>query len=256
MLIAILGICSKEELDEEEEEIPMIEESTPTDSEDEVEQAERRQAIKNKILAVGKMSRVFAVLREEAEAVSELKSAAGSQKLPFGTLANGADGIRQSILRAGFDEARKSDIENERLPPELIDAADVEGFEEFAESRSPGAADAKEPRPRSRSGTITSPLNSPLAGPGEGRMPFSEDGSGVVPMPISPPMPGTPERMGSGSNTPVSPPFSPTSPGGTRFRRGHARTGSLGTTMTSPSTRRRSLENTIEMIKEAMEGSG
>lgn len=40
------------------------------------------------------------------------------------------------------------------------------------------------------------------------------------------------------------------SPG--RFRKGHGRQSSLGTTMTSPSTRRRSLENTISMIREAM----
>ena len=70
MLIAILGICSKEELDEEEEDLSMSDDAggVPTDSEDEEGNAERRLALKNKILAVGKMSRVFAVLREEAEA--------------------------------------------------------------------------------------------------------------------------------------------------------------------------------------------
>ncbi|EFP89050.2 3',5'-cyclic-nucleotide phosphodiesterase (PDEase) (3':5'-CNP), variant 2 [Puccinia graminis f. sp. tritici] len=257
MLIAILGICTKEELDEEEEELPLASEEVESDpdSPSAAASAERRQAIKNKIMAVGKMSRVFAVLREEAEAVSELKSTTAQAKLPYGALANGADGIKENILKAGFDQARKSDIENEHLPPELIDAADVEGFEEFAESRSPGAADAGETnRSRSRSGTLNS-----LAGSGDGRMPFGDYASGNSSVPTSPALPGTPDRptIGSASGTPVGEGlgFSPTTPGGSpKFKRGHARRGSLGTTMTSPSTRRRSLENTISMIKEAMEG--
>lgn len=62
MLIAILNCCTKEELeeeDEEEEETP-IEPSTP-DSVDPEER--RRNAIKEKILAVGRMSRVFGLMR-------------------------------------------------------------------------------------------------------------------------------------------------------------------------------------------------
>ncbi|KAH9452608.1 hypothetical protein MJO28_008487 [Puccinia striiformis f. sp. tritici] len=257
MLIAILGICTKEELDEQEEELPLATEEIESDpdSPSAAASAERRQAIKNKIMAVGKMSRVFAVLREEAEAVSELKSTTVQAKLPYGALANGAEGIKENILKAGFDQARKSDIENEHLPPELIDAADVEGFEEFAESRSPGAADAGEPnRSRSRSGTLNS-----LAGSNDGRLPFGDYASGTSSVPTSPALPGTPDRptIGSASGTPAGEGlgFSPTTPGGSpKFKRGHARRGSLGTTMTSPSTRRRSLENTISMIKEAMEG--
>lgn len=58
MLIAILNCCSKEELDEESDE-EVYEEVTET-GEDGVE---RRQVIKNKILAVGRMARVFALLR-------------------------------------------------------------------------------------------------------------------------------------------------------------------------------------------------
>lgn len=63
MLIAILNCCTKEEL-EEEEETPMA--ITPEQEEiveEEETSTERRQVIKNKILAVGRMSRVFALLR-------------------------------------------------------------------------------------------------------------------------------------------------------------------------------------------------
>jgi len=77
MLIAILNCCTKEEL-EEEEETPMITPESPELEQegelsskgcwrelmiDDEDNPERRQVIKNKILAVGRMSRVFALLR-------------------------------------------------------------------------------------------------------------------------------------------------------------------------------------------------
>ncbi|CCO37863.1 protein phosphatase 3, catalytic subunit [Rhizoctonia solani AG-1 IB] len=68
------------------------------------------------------MSRVFSLLREESERVSELKNVSGTGKLQQGVLAAGAENIKDSI--GSFDDARKSDIENERLPPELIDPAE------------------------------------------------------------------------------------------------------------------------------------
>ncbi|RSH79821.1 3',5'-cyclic-nucleotide phosphodiesterase (PDEase) (3':5'-CNP) [Apiotrichum porosum] len=195
MLIAILNCCTKEEL-EEEEETPMITPETP-EVEGEVS-AERRQIIKNKILAVGRMSRVFSLLREESERVSELKSLTGSNTLPAGLLANGAEGIKEAIQ--GFDDARKSDIENERLPPDIIDPEEVS-------------------------------LSSPAAT--------------APPSPVSPSSPM--------ESIPPSP-ISPSTPGGMPWRRGHGRQASLGTTKTSPSTRRRSLENTMELIRDVVDG--
>jgi hypothetical protein len=41
--------------------------------------------------------------REEAEKVSELKSISGSNKLPYGTLALGAEGIKEAI--SSFEDA-------------------------------------------------------------------------------------------------------------------------------------------------------
>jgi serine/threonine-protein phosphatase 2B catalytic subunit len=62
------------------------------------------------------LSRVFQVLHEEAERVTELKTAIGG-RLPAGTLMLGAEGIKQAIHN--FEDARKIDLQNERLPPSL-----------------------------------------------------------------------------------------------------------------------------------------
>jgi serine/threonine-protein phosphatase 2B catalytic subunit len=53
--------------------------------------------------------------REEKEKISELKSLMGTAALPAGTLALGAEGIKNAI--STFDQAKKADRENEKLPP-------------------------------------------------------------------------------------------------------------------------------------------
>jgi serine/threonine-protein phosphatase 2B catalytic subunit len=113
MLIAILNTCSKEEL---EEDTPLSSApASPPIAPMDIESAEfKRRAIKNKILAIGRLSRVFQVLREESERVTELKTATGG-RLPAGTLMLGAEGIKQAIHN--FEDARKVDLQNERLPP-------------------------------------------------------------------------------------------------------------------------------------------
>ena len=115
MLIAILNTCSKEEL---EDDTPSFSEpSSPplnTVNMDQDSTEFKRRAIKNKILAIGRLSRVFQVLREESERVTELKTASGG-RLPAGTLMLGAEGIKQAIHN--FEDARKVDLQNERLPP-------------------------------------------------------------------------------------------------------------------------------------------
>ncbi|KAJ3390844.1 3',5'-cyclic-nucleotide phosphodiesterase (PDEase) (3':5'-CNP) [Entophlyctis sp. JEL0112] len=102
MLIAILDSCSKEELDSAEK-IELTESEA------------RKQVVKNKILAVGRMAIVFKVLREEKERISELKGLMGTSQLPAGTLAAGAEGIKNAILT--FEQAKRADRENEKLPP-------------------------------------------------------------------------------------------------------------------------------------------
>ena len=113
MLIAILNTCSKEELEFDAGPSPPVPETPPLDKDTDSTEAKRR-AIKNKILAIGRLSRVFQVLREESERVTELKTASGG-KLPAGTLMLGAEGIKQAIHN--FEDARKVDLQNERLPP-------------------------------------------------------------------------------------------------------------------------------------------
>lgn len=113
MFIAILNISSKEELEDPLPPIPPTPSSPPTPSAEDNSEI-RRRAIKNKILAIGRLSRVFQVLREESERVTELKTASGG-RLPAGTLMLGAEGIKQAIHN--FEDARKVDIQNERLPP-------------------------------------------------------------------------------------------------------------------------------------------
>ncbi|KAJ9625956.1 serine/threonine-protein phosphatase 2B catalytic subunit [Exophiala oligosperma] len=112
MLIAILNTCSKEELEEDTPSASITAETPPLSEAESIEA--KRRAIKNKILAIGRLSRVFQVLREESERVTELKTQSGG-RLPAGTLMLGAEGIKQAIHN--FEDARKVDIQNERLPP-------------------------------------------------------------------------------------------------------------------------------------------
>lgn len=108
---------------------------------------------------------------------------------------------------------RKSDIENERLPPELINPDEV--IPHFSNPSTPG-----------ESSNVTSPS---------------------YPFPTPHPYSSTAAKPAGANGTPR--------PGGMPFRPKHIRQQSLGTTTTSPSNRRRSIESTISLIREAAEGS-
>nr|GAT58148.1 predicted protein [Mycena chlorophos] len=254
MLVAVLNTCTPEELQEESEPIDFP--TSPTSPISPVTE-ERKTVIKSKIMAVGRMARVFALLREESENVSELKNISGSTRLPYGTLASGSEGIRLAI--SGFEDARKSDIENERLPPELVDAESEEGRALMASGGSgTGSAGA-------------TPLSSAPTSPLMPATPSDAGGEEIVPVSLTsaPPSPSpsvaepviSVDKAAPVPDEPSTPaasvPASPV-PGGplpTPFRRGHARQASLGTTMTSPSTRKRGLEDTIGMIQGIWDGS-
>ncbi|KDR70155.1 hypothetical protein GALMADRAFT_255002 [Galerina marginata CBS 339.88] len=114
MLLAILSICSQEELDIEDDEEGEAEQSAES-------LAARRQLIKSKILAVGRMQKVFQLLREESENATELDnggvvagSSTGVSRLGPDALTVQGTKINRSIRT--FADARRSDIANERLP--------------------------------------------------------------------------------------------------------------------------------------------
>ncbi|KAJ6555226.1 Metallo-dependent phosphatase [Mycena sp. CBHHK59/15] len=231
MLVAVLNTCTKEELDDELDTASVTSPTSPTSPEESIE---RRKVIKNKIMAVGRMARVFALLREESEKVSELKSVSGSSRLPYGTLASGSEGIKNAIT--GFDDARKSDIENERLPPELVDPTSEAGKAIMSSSSSASSVSSSslpttpaELEFAASAALTAANLQGAVAKGGALQL----DTAGVAPGPGSTPSP------------------SPTSP----IRRGHARQASLGTTMTSPSTRLRGLESTMSLIQGVWDGT-
>ncbi|KAJ1984470.1 3',5'-cyclic-nucleotide phosphodiesterase (PDEase) (3':5'-CNP) [Dimargaris verticillata] len=133
MLLAILNICSKEELDTTEQRgamaaaggsgngpLPLALGSGPLDSSSLSDIEARRNVIKNKIRAVGKIARVFSVLRAESESINELKGLLGTEKLPVGSLSSGAEGIKHAIT--SFEDARRLDFCNEHIPPIHHDA--------------------------------------------------------------------------------------------------------------------------------------
>ncbi|VDO14091.1 unnamed protein product [Rodentolepis nana] len=58
----------------------------------------RKDVIKGKIRAIGKMARVFTLLREENESVLELKGLAPNGMLPIGLLSEGRENLKQCEL--------------------------------------------------------------------------------------------------------------------------------------------------------------
>lgn len=84
--------------------------------------AQRKEVIRSKIRAVGKMARVFAVLREEHESVFALKGLTTSGQLPVGVLSEGKAGLSSALTElknkvGSFDDAKRLDRRNERMPP-------------------------------------------------------------------------------------------------------------------------------------------
>ncbi|KAJ7619927.1 hypothetical protein DFH06DRAFT_1482739 [Mycena polygramma] len=212
--------------------------TSPTSAE---ETDARRKVIKNKIMAVGGMLRVFALLREK---VSELKSVSGSSKLPNGTLASGSEGIKSALTgdayssptRACFLTHLQAQIRHRERAPAARPRRRLFGGGQGAHVvRSSSNSGASSPMPFTPTDEPDLSLGaaSPSASPALGDKALAFDTAAT-------PSAGSPSPSPSLTGSP--------------YRRGHGRQASLGTTMTSPSTRRRGLEDTINLIQRVWDG--
>ena len=89
--------------------------------------AQRGGLLKKKVLSVSKILRMYKILRQEHEAIVQLKQLTPNHKMPFGLLGKGSDEIQKAL--SGFEQAKQADTVNEKRPsPPPSPHANVRNF--------------------------------------------------------------------------------------------------------------------------------
>ncbi|CEG77793.1 hypothetical protein RMATCC62417_12487 [Rhizopus microsporus] len=68
---------------------------------------DRRQVIRRKVLAIGRMSRAYQVLKTNPDLVDQLKSVSINGKLPSGILSGGEQAMKEAILTSSATNPKK-----------------------------------------------------------------------------------------------------------------------------------------------------
>jgi len=87
-------------------------EETPADRKNVVEA--KGGMLKQKVMAVSKILRMYKVLRQENEAIVQIKQLTPNHKVPTGVLSQGADGIKGVL--SNFESAKAADADYEKFP--------------------------------------------------------------------------------------------------------------------------------------------